>query len=224
VGVLDIDFDRAEETACKIRARGATALALRVDVADPDGVAAAMSTVGAEFGRIDALYNNAGVDSRGSVVEADEAEWDRCFAVNVKGTFLCSRAAVPLLERSGGGAIVNQGSVAALVAVPHFAAYCAAKGALVSLTRSMAVDLAPKRIRVNALCPGAVLTPFIEPLLQARGGGDLEAGIAATTTKYPIGRLGSPEEIARVALFLASEDASFLTGSIVVADGGMTSV
>ena len=224
VVALDVALDGAEETVAKIRAGGAPGLAVRANVADPDEVASAMGTVGVEFGRLDVLYNNAGVDSRGSVDEADEADWDRCFAVSVKGTYLCSKAAVPLLERSGGGAIVNQGSVAALVAVPRFAAYCAAKGAVVALTRSMAVDLAPKRIRVNVLCPGTVMTPFIEPLLRARGGGDVDAGIAATVTKYPIGRLGSPEEIARVALFLASEDASFLTGSIVVADGGMTSL
>jgi len=224
VVALDVALDGAEETVAKIRAGGAPGLAVRANVADADEVASAMGTVAAEFGRLDVLYNNAGVDSRGSVDEADEADWDRCFAVSVKGTYLCSKAAVPLLERSGGGAIVNQGSVAALVAVPRFAAYCAAKGAVVALTRSMAVDLAPKRIRDNALCPGTVMTPFIEPLLRARGGGDVDAGIAATVTKYPIGRLGSPEEIARVALFLASEDASFLTGSIVVADGGMTSL
>ena len=224
VAAVDIAFDRAVETAEKVRAGGASAMAVRANVADADEVEAAIRTVLREFGRLDVLYNNAGVDCRGSVAEAEEDDWDRCFAVSVKGTYLCSRAAVPHLERLGGGTIVNQGSVAALVAVPRFAAYCAAKGAVVALTRSMAVDLAPKRIRVNAICPGSVLTPFIEPLLQFRGGGDLEAGIEATVTKYPIGRLGTAEEIARVALFLASDDASYLTGSVIVADGGMTSV
>jgi NAD(P)-dependent dehydrogenase (short-subunit alcohol dehydrogenase family) len=175
-----------------------------------------------ELGRLDVLYNNAGVNSAGSVVDATEDDWDRCFAVNAKGTFLCSRAAVPYLEEAGGGAIVNQGSVAGLVAVPNFAAYCAAKGAVVALTRSMAIDLAGRRIRVNAICPGTVFTPLMEPMLRARGDGDLEAGLAKTVVKYPIGRLGTPEEIARVALFLASDEASFLTGSIVTADGGMT--
>jgi NAD(P)-dependent dehydrogenase (short-subunit alcohol dehydrogenase family) len=155
------------------------------------------------------------------VADAEEADWDRCFAVNAKGTFLCSRAAVPALSARG-GTIINQGSVAGLVAVPNFAAYCAAKGAVVALTRSMAIDLAPRRIRVNAICPGTVFTPLMEPMLRARGGGDLEAGLAKTVAKYPIGHLGSPEEIARVALFLAGDDSSFLTGSIVTADGGMT--
>ncbi|MDT4982366.1 MAG: hypothetical protein QOG07_4245, partial [Pseudonocardiales bacterium] len=183
---------------------------------------AAVDRAAAEFGRIDVLYNNAGVNSAGSVADAAEDDWDRCFDVNVKGTFLFSRAVVPHLRAAGGGAIVNQGSVAGLVGVPNFAAYCAAKGAVVALTRSMAIDLAPDGIRVNAICPGTVFTPLMEPMLRARGDGDLEAGLAKTVVKYPIGRLGNPEEIARVALFLASDDASFVTGSIVTADGGMT--
>jgi len=224
VAVLDLRPEAARETVAKLEAGGATAVALAVDVSRLDEVSAAVGRAVAELGRLDVVYNNAGVDSRGSVVDAEEADWDRCFAVNVKGTWACSRAAVPHLEAAGGGAIVNQGSVAAMVAVPNFAAYCAAKGAVVALTHSMAVDLAPRRIRVNAICPGTVLTPLIEPLLRARGGGDLSAGVAATVTKYPMGRLGTPEEIARVALFLASEDSAFMTGAAVVADGGMTSL
>jgi NAD(P)-dependent dehydrogenase (short-subunit alcohol dehydrogenase family) len=214
--------DAAEETVAKITAAGGRALALVADVTSAEQVAAVVAQAASEFGRLDLLYNNAGVDSRGSVAEATEEDWDRCFAVNVKGTFLCSKAAIPHLRDAGGGAIVNQGSVAGLVAVPNFAAYCAAKGAVVSLTRSMAIDLAPQRIRVNAICPGTVFTPLMEPMLRARGDGDLDAGLAKTLVKYPIGRLGTPEEIARVALFLSSDESSFMTGSIVTADGGMT--
>jgi NAD(P)-dependent dehydrogenase (short-subunit alcohol dehydrogenase family) len=126
------------------------------------------------------------------------------------------------MERNGGGAIVNQGSVAALVGIRRFAAYCAAKGAVVSLTRAMALDLAPRGIRVNCICPGTVLTPLMETMITERGNGDFDRGIAMTVEKYPIGRLGAPEEIARVALFLVSDDAAFITGSIHAADGGMT--
>ncbi len=222
VAVVDVRVDAAEETVAKIAAGGGRAQAVAADVTVDADVTAAMARTLDAWGRLDVLYNNAGVDSRGSVADATEDDWDRCFSVNVKGTFLCSRAAVPHLAASGGGAIVNQGSVAALVGVPNFAAYCAAKGAVVALTRSMAIDLAPQSVRVNAICPGTVFTPLMEPLLRARGDGDLQAGLAKTTAKYPIGRLGTPEEIARVALFLASDDASFVTGSIVTADGGMT--
>jgi NAD(P)-dependent dehydrogenase (short-subunit alcohol dehydrogenase family) len=220
--VVDLVAEAAEETVGKITAGGGRALPLAANVAVAAEVESAVARAVRELGRLDVLYNNAGVNSAGSVVDATEEDWDRCFAVNAKGTYLCSRAAVPHLEAAGGGAIVNQGSVAGLVAVPDFAAYCAAKGAVVALTRSMAIDLAGRRIRVNAICPGTVYTPLMEPMLRARGDGDLEAGLAKTVVKYPIGRLGTPEEIARVALFLASEDASFLTGSIVTADGGMT--
>jgi NAD(P)-dependent dehydrogenase (short-subunit alcohol dehydrogenase family) len=121
------------------------------------------------------------------------------------------------------GSIVNIASVAGLVAVEHVAAYCASKGAVISLTRSMANDLAGQRVRVNAICPGTVLTPLMEPLIALRGGGDYGRGLAMTVEKYPIGRLGTVEDIANLALFLASEEASFMTGSILTSDGGMTS-
>src|ERR1700736_5928520 len=152
VAVVDLRADAAHETVDKIVAAGGQAKAIAANVAAADEV-----------------------DSAGSVADATEADWDRCFAVNAKGTFLCSRAATPHLEKAGGGAIINQGSVAGLVGVPNFAAYCAAKGAVVALTRSMAIDLAPRRIRVNAICPGTVFTTLMEPLLRARGDGDLEA-------------------------------------------------
>ncbi len=222
VAVVDIDGGAAEETAGMIEDRGGQALALAADVAASDQIGEAVDRAAGRLGGLDVVYNNAGVDSTGSVADATEADWDRCFNVNVKGTFLTSRAAIPYLRKSGSGAIVNQASVAALVGVAGMAAYGAAKGALVSLTRSMAVDLAPFGIRVNVLCPGTVHTPLIEPLLRQRGKGDLNLGMKMTTVKYPIGRLGEPAEIARAALFLASDDASFVTGSVFAVDGGMT--
>lgn len=221
VAVVDLDGDAAKETVAAIERDGGEAFAAVGNVALAGDMERAVAATVEAFGRLDVLYNNAGVGSTGSVAEAEEADWDRCFDVNVKGTFLASRAAVPHLAEDG-GAIVNQASVAALVAVPQFAAYCAAKGAVVSLTRSMAIDLAPRGIRVNAICPGTVYTPLMEPLLRARGGGDLDAGLAATLTKYPIGRLGVPEDIARTALFLASSESSFATGGVFTVDGGMT--
>jgi NAD(P)-dependent dehydrogenase (short-subunit alcohol dehydrogenase family) len=223
VGVLDVAADPAAETAEIIGKDGGRALAVTADVGDAARVADAVTRVAAGLGPIDVLYNNAGVDSAGSVAVAEEDDWDRALRVNAKGTFLVSRAVLPHMPEAG-GAIVNQGSVAGLVGVPNFAAYCAAKGAVIALTRSMAVDLAPRGIRVNVICPGTVYTPLMEPMLRARGDGDLQAGLAKTLLKYPIGRLGTPEEIANVALFLASDEASFLTGSVVTPDGGMTAV
>ena len=223
VALVDIAAQAAKETAGLIAEAGGSALAVGADIADPAQVDGAFAQVTSEFGRVDVLYNNAGVNSSGSVIDATEEDWDRCFAVNAKGTFLCSRVAARSMVAAGGGSIVNQGSVAAVVGIANFASYCAAKGAVVALTRLMSVDLAPRGVRVNVICPGTVYTPLMEPMLLARGGGDLAAGLALTTAKYPIGRLGTPDEIAAVALFLASDDSSFLTGSVITADGGMTS-
>ncbi len=222
VGVLDIRADAAGEVAAAISAAGGRAIGLGADVTKDDQVRAAGNEVIATFGDISVLYNNAGIGSTGAVDVAEEEDWDRCFDINVKGTFLCSRAVVPSMLAAGGGSIINQGSVAALVGVANFAAYCAAKGAVVALTRSMSVDLAPRGIRVNAIAPGTVYTPLMEPMLTARGGGDLEKGLAMTVAKYPIGRLGNPEDIAAAALFLASDEAAFVTGAVLTADGGMT--
>jgi NAD(P)-dependent dehydrogenase (short-subunit alcohol dehydrogenase family) len=223
VALVDLNAQAAKDATEEITAAGGRALAVGADVADAAQVDLAFRQISGEFGRVDVLYNNAGVNSAGSVVDASDEDWDRCFAVNAKGTFLCSRAAGRLMVAAGSGSIINQGSVAALVGIANFASYCASKGAVVALTRSMSVDLAPRNVRVNAICPGTVYTPLMEPMLRARGNGDLAAGLAMTTAKYPIGRLGTPDEIAAVALFLASDDSSFLTGSVITADGGMTS-
>ena len=223
VAVVDLVADAAMETAELIAEAGGRALAVKADVSDMTQVGAAFQKVADEYGRVDVLYNNAGVNSSGSVIDASEDDWDRCFAVNAKGTFACSQAAARLMVAAGRGSIINQGSVAAVVGIANFASYCASKGAVVALTRSMSVDLAPRGVRVNAICPGTVYTPLMEPMLTARGGGDMAAGLALTVAKYPIGRLGTPEEIAAVALFLACDDSSFLTGSVITADGGMTS-
>lgn len=222
VGVADVREDAATAVADQITSTGGEALALVTDVSSEADARAQVEAVLDAWGRLDVLYNNAGVDATGDVVDVAAQDWERCFAVNVNGTWLCSKYAVPAMEAGGGGAIINQGSVAALVGIRRFAAYCAAKGAVVSLTRAMALDLADRRIRVNCICPGTVLTPLMETMIRERGDGDLARGIEMTVSKYPVGRLGEPEDIARVALFLAGDDAAFVTGSIYAADGGMT--
>ncbi|MFM9134342.1 MAG: SDR family NAD(P)-dependent oxidoreductase [bacterium] len=224
VAVLDINGEAAAEVAAGIAATGARAVASSADVANDAQVRAAIDMVVSELGPVGILYNNAGIGSKGAVDVAEEDDWDRCFDINAKGTFLCSRAVVPSMLEAGRGSIINQASVAALVGVPNFAAYCAAKGAVASLTRSMSVDLAPRGIRVNAIAPGTVYTPLMEPMLTARGGGDLQQGLEMTLTKYPIGRLGDVADIAGAALYLASDEAAFVTGSVLTIDGGMTSI
>jgi NAD(P)-dependent dehydrogenase (short-subunit alcohol dehydrogenase family) len=204
---------------------GGFALALTADVTDRGAVEAAMTQAVATFGRLDVLYNNAGVPAGyGPVADLSLADWNLSLAVNVTGTLVCTQAALPHLRAAGGGSVVNQSSVAALVGIPGLAAYSAAKGAVVALTRALAAELAPERIRVNAICAGTVDTPMIRPLLAARGEGDPELGAKLTAERYPIGRIGTADEIARAALFLASDESSFITGTVITADGGMTVV
>lgn len=220
VAALDVDGDAAGHAAARVVAAGGEAVAVAADVTVAAEVEAAVDRAVGRFGRLDVLYNNAAIDVAGSVVDATEADWDRCLAVNARGVFLCSRAAVRHLP--AGGAIVNQASVVALIGVRDLAAYTASKGAVIALTRSMAVDLAPRGIRVNAICPGAVRTPMLDLVLGRRGDGDVAAGLAATLPNYPLGRVGGVEDIAVLALFLASDESAFMTGSIVTADGGVT--
>lgn len=221
VAVLDRDGEGAARLVESLGPH--PALALAADVTDRAAVDEATARTVATFGRLDVVYNNAGVPAGfGPVSNLQAADWNLCLAVNVTGTLFCTQAALPHLRAAGGGSIVNQSSVAALVGIPGLAAYSAAKGAVVALTRTLAAELAPDGIRVNVICAGTVDTPMARPLLAARGRGDLEAGARLTAERYPIGRIGTSDEIARAALFLACDDSSFVTGSVLTADGGMT--
>jgi NAD(P)-dependent dehydrogenase (short-subunit alcohol dehydrogenase family) len=190
---------------------GARATAVRLDVRDEDQVRAAMPEL------VDVLVNVAGVGSTTSAPETPLDVWEQVFAVNCRGTFLTCKHAIPAMAARGGGAIVNVASVGALVGLKNRAAYCASKGAVVALTRALAVDHVADGIRVNAVCPGTVDSPWVRRLVEDAG-----ESLEALRARQPMGRLGTTAEIADSILYLASEQAAFVTGSAMVIDGGMT--
>lgn len=219
VVLVDIRLEAAEKVAASVREAGGRALALAADVGDEADVRGVVDRTLAEFGAVDVLLNNAGVAHQSTLVETTVEDWDRVMAVNLRGSFLLIKHAAPAMD--GSGAIVNISSVAAVMAVREAGAYTASKGGVLSLTRVAAAELAPG-IRVNGICPGTVRTAMPEEMLRNRGGGDVDAGAALTAQRYLSGRLGEPGEIAATALFLAAPDSSFLTGAVIVADGGVT--
>ena len=170
---------------------------------------------------LDILVNNAGVGHVGSIEETEAADWQRLFRVNVDGMFYCAKYALPLLIASGRGCIVNMGSVAGLGGVKRRFAYCATKGAVIALTRQMALDYAG-RLRVNCICPGTVETPFVEAYLEKFHKHEKEKVRAELHARQPVGRMGRPEEIAAMALYVCSDEAAFVTGSVLTIDGGWT--
>jgi NAD(P)-dependent dehydrogenase (short-subunit alcohol dehydrogenase family) len=172
------------------------------------------------FRRLDVLVNNAGYGIPGSVVETDEAAWDALMAVNVRGVFLCSKYAIPVMKTNGGGVIVNTASVVAAIGIGNRAAYCASKGAVAALTRAIAIDHVGDGIRCNAIAPGTIDTPYFDDIL--RKSPDPGATRKALAARQLLGRLGTPEEIAAGILFLASDESRFATGTILTLDGGMT--
>ena len=171
-----------------------------------------------DFSAVDILFNNAGIIRRASILELTEADWDRVMAVNVKAIFLMSREAIPLMEKSGGGPIINTASGWGLAGGPRAAVYCASKGAVVLLTKAMAIDHGPQKIRVNCICPGDTDTAMLRN--EAEQLGEPSKQFLAEATRRPLGRVGRPEEIAQAALYLASDAASFVTGTSLVVDGG----
>ena len=213
VGVLDIDEAAARKVADAI---GDAAIPLRCDVARKPDIDAAVAATVKKFGRLDILVNNAGISHVNKpLLDIDEAEFDRVFAVNVKGLFVFSQAAVAQFRRNGGGVIVNIGSTAGLRPRPGLSAYNATKGAVHNLTKTLAVELAPDKVRVCAIAPVATDTPLL-PTFLGNAEGMREKFIATV----PLGRLALPQDIANVALFLASDEAEFVTGNIVEVDGG----
>ncbi len=213
----DVDAANVEQTASEI---GDAASAMRIDVSDPAQVQTMVQHCVETHGRIDVLVNNAGVNIPGVLHEVPDEVIDKTLAVNVKGPIYGCRAAIPHMLEQGGGSIVNISSVNGIVSEPFLSVYSASKGAVVMLTKGVALDYAKQNIRCNAICPGWVDTPINYAHAEMLGG--LQHVYDTIESFQPIGRPGRPEEIAHVALFLASDEASFMTGAIVSADGGMT--
>lgn len=215
VGVLDVNEDGARETVRQIEEAGGKAIAVVVDVGDEDSVAAAVQQVVAEYGRLDFAHNNAGImDANGLLQDVDTAEWDRVVRVNLTGVFLCMKHELPHLVAAGRGAIVNTASTAGLNAVEVMPAYVATKHGVVGLSKAVAIDYGHLNVRVNALCPGATMTPLLESYAVDQEG--LDVRVAA----IPLKRLGRPEELANAAAWLCSDAASFVTGVAFPVAGG----
>ncbi len=213
------DINRAgESVAAEIVRNGGRAIFEQADVTRAVDCQRAVERTVREFGGIHVLFNNAGIMRRASVVELTEEDWDRVMAVNVKSIFLMSRQVIPTMARSGGGSIVNTASGWGLVGGPRAAVYCASKGAVVLLTKAMAIDHGPQKIRVNCICPGDTDTGMLRN--EAQQLGEREDLFLADSARRPLGRIGKPEEIAQAALYLASDASSFVTGTSLVVDGG----
>lgn len=216
----DVNGTAAEETAARITAAGGACEALTVDVTNAEQVRGMIEHADAIYGRLDILCNNAGVGSTTNVVDCEPDEWDRVMTVNVKSVYLGCKYAIPRMVAHGRGVIVNTASVAGMVGIINRASYSASKGAVIALTRQVAIEYVEQGIRVNCLCPGTVDSPWVGRLLEQAD--DPGAARQALVARQPIGRLGTPEEVAAAALYLASDDAAFITGIGLVIDGGLT--
>jgi len=218
VTVFDIDEAGGSSVAAEIGDAGGQALFVHGSVADAANCEDAVLQTLDAYGRLDVLFNNAGIIRRATVLEISEEEWDRVMAINVKSVVLMSRHAIPAMMKTGGGSIVNTASGWGLVGGPKAVSYCASKGAVVQLTRAMAIDHGPDSIRVNCICPGDTDTSMLRQE-AAELGAPAEEFLAEAADR-PLRRVGSPEEIARAALYLASNASSFVTGAALVVDGG----
>lgn len=220
VGICDLPGTGIDSVVEEITAAGGEALGMPADVSDPDQVEAFVAAVAQRFGRIDVLFSNAGIGGKGTAEEMDLIEFNRVLAVNLAGGFLCAKYAIPHMREAGGGSIIFTASELALVGSRRNLAYTASKAGLIGMARSMALDHGPDNIRVNVLCPGAVDTPMLRRSIDMHD--DSAAYEQMIVCEITLGRIGHPDEIARTALFLASDDSSFMTGATIVADGGAT--
>jgi NAD(P)-dependent dehydrogenase (short-subunit alcohol dehydrogenase family) len=222
VAIFDVLESEGKALAGELAARNLHVLFSRVDVADEGAVKAGLDAAAARFGGLNVMVNNAGISgSPKPTDQVSEAEWDRVQAVNVKGVFFGTKHAIPHLRAAGGGSIVNLSSIAGLIGVGGIAPYHASKGAVRLMTKNDAITYAPEKIRVNSIHPGYIWTPMVENHLRATSD-DLEAAKAAAGQVHPLGHMGEPDDIAWAVVWLASDEAKFVTGAEIVIDGGYT--
>lgn len=226
VVVADLDEDGAGAVAAEVEQKNGTAVPVRVDVTSEDDVREMVDAALRSFGTVDCLYANAGIEAPGSAHELTLAEWDRALSINLTGVWLSMRAVLPVFLDNGGGTIIAQASVAALVGQSGLAAYSAAKGGVTALTRQVAVEYGRHGIRANTICPGLVPTPLVTRTYEQQNGdavfGDESAMHAAAARRFPLRRLGRPEDVANLAVYLASPESGWITGGVFAADGGLT--
>jgi NAD(P)-dependent dehydrogenase (short-subunit alcohol dehydrogenase family) len=218
LALADVNADAGQRVADEIAQSGGRAFFEPMDVTRAADCKRLVERAIREFGRIDILFNNAGIIRRATVLDLSEDDWDRVMAVNVKSIYLLSREVIPHMQKAGGGTIINTASGWGLTGGARAAVYCASKGAAVLLTKAMAVDHGPQKIRVNCICPGDTDTGMLRE--EARQLGEENSRFLAESAKRPLGRVGTPEEIAQAALYLASDASSFVTGTALVVDGG----
>ena len=219
--VADVDDRGARSTVASIRKKGGDAVAEHVDVTDEQETVALANKIAKRFKRIDVLFNNAGISGVGDVLETEPDLFDRVMRVNVRGVYLMSRAVVPHMIKQRSGSIINMSSCIADIGLARRVSYAASKGAVLSMTKSMQVDVAQHGIRVNALLPGTILTPFVERYLK-ESYKDPEEGFASIRKRQLTSELGRPEDVASAALYLASDESKFVMASGLVVDGGVT--
>jgi NAD(P)-dependent dehydrogenase (short-subunit alcohol dehydrogenase family) len=221
LAVLDLDPEAAGRVALEAHRYGADAEPVVCDVSDGEQVAAAVAAVVRRFGALHILVNNAGLAHVGRAADTSEEDFDRLFRVNVKGVFLCTKAALPVLIESGGGVILNMASIASLIGVADRFAYSTTKGAVLTMTKSVAIDYLAQNVRCNCICPARVHTPLVDGFLRENYPGRESEMMEALARYQPIGRMARPEEVAHLALYLCSDEAGFITGQAVPLDGGV---
>lgn len=216
----DLDPATGEETLALVREAGAEGIFIQGNAAQSEDVERLVRETVARFGKLDVFYANAGIVPGGTVTECTDEEWDRAMAINARSAYLACKFAIPAMTQSGGGSLVCTASVAGLVGVKNRAAYSASKAAVTGLVKSVALDYIDQGIRINSICPGTVDTPSLQGRLRATG--DYETALKQFIARQPMGRLGTADEIAALALYLASDESGYMTGQNLLIDGGLS--